>query len=68
MVVLRRGGLVVGKFHRVELVGLGDELYFLGNILELYIGDFMHLLGLLDVALKFWRVGRFLGKFLRNST
>ena len=54
--VFRWGGIVVGNLHWVELVTLGEELRWLVNLLELHFGNFVHLLELLDMALKFWRV------------
>ena len=38
------GGLVVGELHRVDLVGLGEELRWLVKLLEINCGNLVHLL------------------------
>ena len=62
LVVFSSGGIFVGKLHKVELVGMCEELSWLGNILELNLGDFVHMLKFLNVALDFWRVGQACGR------
>ena len=60
--VFGRGGLVVGELRRVDLVGLVEDLYWLGDLIELNLCDLVHLLDFLDVALKLRRVGQARGR------
>ena len=67
LVDIGRGGLIVGKLHRVDIVCLVEDLRWLVGLLEINVGDLVHILEFLDMFLKFRCVGQFLGEFLRNS-
>ena len=56
--VFVRGGLFVNDICRVDLAGLGEELCFLGDLLELNFDNLRHLLEFLDVDLELPLVGR----------
>ena len=58
LVVLEWGGLVVSKLLRVYIDRLVEELHWLGNLIELNVGNLVHLLELLDMELKLPRVNR----------
>ena len=62
LVVLEWGGLVVSKILRVYIDRLVEELHWLGNLIEINVGNLVHLLELLDIDLKFPRVGRVHGQ------
>ena len=47
------GGIAVGKLHRADLVGVGEEIHWLVNLLDLKFGDFVHLLEFLNVSCDF---------------
>ena len=55
LVAFSWGGLVVGKIHRVELVGIGEEIRWLGKLLDINCGHLVHLLEFVDVSFKFQR-------------
>ena len=56
-VVFGRGGLVVGKICRVDLIGMGEKIPLLGKIPNIDCGNLMHLLELSSVSCNFLRVG-----------
>ena len=66
LVVFGRGGIAVDKLHRVDIVGLGEEIRWLGDLLELNFCNLMHMLELLDIALNLRFVGRALGQVFRQ--
>ena len=66
LVLFVRGGFITIELCRVKLVRLDEELCLLGDILKLNFGNLMHLLELLDVALKFRRVGQDCGQVFAN--
>ena len=61
--VFSRGGLVVNDICRVNLFGLGEELYWLSKLLKIECGDLVHLLELVDVSLEFYHAGQSHGNF-----
>ena len=58
LVVISWGRLVVDELHRTEFVGLGEELRWLGNLIELHFSYFNNLLELLDVDLENQHAGQ----------
>ena len=46
LVVFGRGGLVASKIRRVELVGLGEQIRWLGDLIKINFCDIFHLLEL----------------------
>ena len=57
-VVFRPGVRIDEEIHRVEIVGLGEELRWLDNLLEINFVDLLHLLEFLYVAFDFRFFGR----------
>ena len=45
------GGIVVGKLCRVKLAGLGEEIRWLGDLIDILFCNLMHMLDFEDVAL-----------------
>ena len=55
-------GTIVENIRRVNIIGLVEELCWLGNLLEIKFGNILHMLNFLDVALKFRHVGQACGQ------
>ena len=51
-------GTIVENIRRVNIIGLVEEIRWLGNLLEIKFGNLLHMLKFLDVALKFRCVGQ----------
>ena len=51
-------GLLIGEIHRVDLVGLGEDIHGWGNPLKLFPGILLHLLKFDRVFRKFWTVSQ----------
>ena len=62
LVVFSLGGIFIGKLHRVDLIGLGEEIRWLVKLPKTECGDLMHLLELADVSRNFRRVGQVRGQ------
>ena len=45
-VVFGRSGIVIGELRRVDIVGMGEELYWLGDITEIIFCNIMNMLEL----------------------
>ena len=58
LVVFRRSGLVNSEIRRTKLVGMGEELRWLCDLLKLNFGNLVYLLNFLYLALEFRPVGR----------
>ena len=56
--VFGRGGLFGGKLCRFELVGMGEDTHWLGDLLEINFREFVHMLEIFNVSLKFQCAGR----------
>ena len=68
LVFFSRGGLIISKLRRVEIVGLGKELRWLCKILKKDFSDLVHLLEFMDVSLEFRNSVRARGRIFREST
>ena len=58
-----QGGLVVCEIRRVEILGMVEDLHWLGGIIELLLCDIMHMLEFKDMFLEFRNVGWSRGQF-----
>ena len=65
LVVFGRVVPVLGELHRIDLVGMGEDLCWLGYFIDIIFCNLVYMLEFLDTYLKFWCVGRSRGQVFK---